>query len=262
VPLTYALRPPLSNAAMNALFSAGGAGAGWPSWQKQPDTSDWQPVLERSLVYVGALDGAALVGFVNVAWDGRDHAFLLDTRVHPARRHEGIGRALVAHAAAAARAHGCSVLHVDYAPELTRFYAACGFHATDAGLLALDDTQPTDASAEAVVVNRGDLFWLATAGSTQPHPHVVIQEDLLNHSRISTVIVCALTTNQRKATEPGNVLLDEGEGGLEKRSVVVVSQLESVAKSRLGARIGTLSAARVDAILAGLRFQQASGFVR
>jgi ribosomal protein S18 acetylase RimI-like enzyme len=99
VPLTYALRPPLSNAAMNALFSAGGVGAGWPSWQKQPDTSDWQPVLAQSLVYVAALDDAALVGFVNVAWDGRDHAFLLDTRVHPARRHEGIGRALVQHAA-------------------------------------------------------------------------------------------------------------------------------------------------------------------
>ena len=139
--ISYALRPPLTNAALNALFSAGGVGAGWPSWQTRPDTSDWQPVLAKSLVTVAAFDGAldgALIGFVNVAWDGRDHAFLLDTRVHPDRRHEGIGRELVARAAAAARDAGCSVLHVDCAPELWRFYAACGFSTTHAGLLALD----------------------------------------------------------------------------------------------------------------------------
>ena len=72
------------------------------------------------------------------------------------------------------------------------------------------------------------------------------------------MIVCALTSNLHRAKEPGNVLLDEGEGGLPKRSVVVVSQIDSVDKSRLGDRIGTLSPARVDEVLAGLRFQQAA----
>lgn len=90
------------------------------------------------------------------------------------------------------------------------------------------------------------------------HPYVVVQDDVFNLSRLTTVIVCALTSNLHRATEPGNVLLDVGEGGLPRQSVVVVSQLESVERSRLGEYIGTLTAARVDQVLAGLRFQQAS----
>lgn len=94
------------------------------------------------------------------------------------------------------------------------------------------------------------------------HPHVVVQDDVFNHSRITTVVVCALTSNLHAATEPGNVLLDEGEGSLPKQSVVVVSQISSVDKARLGERIGTLSDGRVEQILAGLRFQQRSFFAR
>ncbi|MCC6621739.1 MAG: type II toxin-antitoxin system PemK/MazF family toxin [Deltaproteobacteria bacterium] len=113
-------------------------------------------------------------------------------------------------------------------------------------------------------VDRGDLYWIAPGDARGApgvlHPHVVVQDDVFNHSRVTTVIVCALTTNLERMTEPGNVLLDEGEGGLARRSVVVVSQIDSVDKARLGERIGSLSAARVDEILAGLRFQQASFF--
>ncbi len=109
---------------------------------------------------------------------------------------------------------------------------------------------------------RGELFWIAP-GADEPgvgvaHPHVVVQEDVFNASRITTTVVCALSTNLRLAREPGNVLLDPGEGGLPKQSVVVVSRIASVDKARLGERIGALSQARVDAIVAGLRFQQAS----
>ncbi len=119
----------------------------------------------------------------------------------------------------------------------------------------------------AVLLSRGDLFWIESDPSRgsvpgSPHPHVVIQEDVFNQSRIHTVVVCALTSNLKRATEPGNVLLDLGEGNLERQSVVVVSQVSSVEKALLGARIGKLSDARVDQILAGLRFQQASFFNR
>jgi mRNA interferase MazF len=114
-------------------------------------------------------------------------------------------------------------------------------------------------------VNRGDIFWLEADESRgsipgHAHPHVVVQDDVFNRSRIHTVIVCALTTNLNRATEPGNVLLDSGEGNLPKRSVVVVSQVSSVHKSNLGEPVGTLSAERVEQILDGLRFQQASFF--
>jgi GNAT superfamily N-acetyltransferase len=130
--IEYRIKPALTNFQLNALFSTGR-----PSWQTEPDTSDWQPVLRHSLAYFAAYDGETLVGFTNVAWDGRDHAFLLDPRVHPDYRNQGIGRELVRRAAEAAQVAGCEWLHVDYAPELTRFYDACGFESTTAGLIRL-----------------------------------------------------------------------------------------------------------------------------
>jgi mRNA interferase MazF len=116
-------------------------------------------------------------------------------------------------------------------------------------------------------IDRGAIHWIAPDDSRGPapsysHPHVVVQDDVFNHSRITTVVVCALTTNLHRASEPGNVLLEDGEGSLPRRSVVVVSQISSVEKSCLGERIGTLSAERVDQVLAGLRFQQTSFFRR
>lgn len=112
-----------------------------------------------------------------------------------------------------------------------------------------------------VDVARGDLFWIAAHGDRGvdvPHPHLVVQDDVLNRSRLETVVVCALTPDLRKAAEPGSVLLDPGEGGLPRRSVVVVSQVSAVAKSALRERIGALSGERVDQVLAGLAFQQAA----
>ena len=112
--------------------------------------------------------------------------------------------------------------------------------------------------------SRGDIFWLESADAAVPyaHPHVVVQDDVFNQSRIASVVVCALTSQLGKASEPGNVLLDDGEGGLARQSVVVVSQIAAVDRARLGERIGALSAARVDQIIDGLRFQQASYFAR
>lgn len=110
-------------------------------------------------------------------------------------------------------------------------------------------------------IHRGDIFWLKADGpdgivQDYAHPYVVVQDDVFNLSRITTVVVCALTTNLHKATEPGNVLLEPGEGGLPTQSAVVVSQIVSVPKERLGGRVGTLSAERVEEILRGVRFLQ------
>ncbi len=108
---------------------------------------------------------------------------------------------------------------------------------------------------------RGELYWLVVPrdGSVnRPHPHVVVQDDVFNRSRIETVVVCALTTNLRRASEPGNVLLDEGEGDLPLQSLVMVSQISVVQKEACRDRIGQLGQERVEAILAGLRFQQRS----
>jgi mRNA interferase MazF len=111
-------------------------------------------------------------------------------------------------------------------------------------------------------IRQGDLYWLqAGAGSDSEvgaHPYLVIQEDVLNDSRITTVVVCALTSNLKQAPAPGNVLLEEGEGGLPHRSAVVISKVSTVEKSRLGDRIGALSPERVEQVLAGMKFLQRS----
>ena len=105
-------------------------------------------------------------------------------------------------------------------------------------------------------VNQGDIYWVSFEESGVIHPHVVIQENAINHSRIHTVVVCALTTNSKKANLPGNVLLEAGEANLLKQSIVVVSQVSTVEKVQLGEYIGTLSTQRIDQILAGMRFLQ------
>ena len=108
------------------------------------------------------------------------------------------------------------------------------------------------------MIQQGDIYWVGLGepvGSAPGyrHPHVVVQNDVFNASRIGTVVVCAMTSNLRRAKAPGNVLLEEGEGGLPKRSVVNVSQIFTVDKSQLDERIGTLSAARLREILDGIQ---------
>jgi mRNA interferase MazF len=82
---------------------------------------------------------------------------------------------------------------------------------------------------------------------------VVIQNNLFNRSRINTVVVCAITSNLKRASAPGNVLLRKGEANLPKRSVVNVSQIFTVDKADLVEKIGTLSPERVRQILDGVR---------
>lgn len=107
---------------------------------------------------------------------------------------------------------------------------------------------------------RGDVFWVgvnARLDQSVAHPHVVVQDRGSDHAWGATVVMCRLSTRVRRADEPGNVRLDPGEGGLPLPSVVIVSQLVTVDISLLGPYVGTLSSARVDQVLAGVRFQQA-----
>ena len=98
----------------------------------------WDAVRPHSLGWATARDGGVLVGFVNVAWDGGDHAFLLDTKTRGACQRRGIATRVVRLAASHARAAGCTWLHVDFTPGLRAFYlTACGFRPTDAGLIHL-----------------------------------------------------------------------------------------------------------------------------
>jgi len=107
------------------------------------------------------------------------------------------------------------------------------------------------------VIRQGEVYWVdlgAPSGSGPGllHPHVVVQNDLFNRREIRTVVVCALTSKPERASAPGNVLLDEAEAGLPKRSVVNVTQLFTVDKEDLVERIGSLSPIRVREVLAGI----------
>ena len=100
---------------------------------------DWQEQVTRhSLGWVVAREGATLVGFVNVPWDGLVHAWIQDTMVAGAARHRGAGVELIALARDRAREAGCEWLHVDFDADLQPFYIdACGFTPASAGLISL-----------------------------------------------------------------------------------------------------------------------------
>jgi len=130
--ITYEWRGHFSNEEVNALHAEG---FGHPLLE-----DDWlAQVNGHSLGWVCARAGTELVGFVNVAWDGGCHAFILDTLVAARVRRQGIGASLVSLAARQARGAGCEWLHADFEDHLRPFYfGGCGFTPTNAGLISLE----------------------------------------------------------------------------------------------------------------------------
>lgn len=129
--IAYQWRGTFANAEISSLHTEG--------FRHEHRPEDWHARLARhSLGWVCARDDRGLAGFVNVAWDGAGHAFLLDTLVAGRVRRQGVGTALVAEAARQARAAGCEWLHADFEDHLLPFYVgSCGFRPTAAGLIAL-----------------------------------------------------------------------------------------------------------------------------
>lgn len=108
------------------------------------------------------------------------------------------------------------------------------------------------------MIRQGDIFWvtLGEPSGSSPgyrHPHVIVQNDVFNQSRISTVVVCALTSNLKRGLAPGNVVLEKGEANLPKPSVVNISQIFTVDKNDLSEKIGSLSSSRVKEIIEGIQ---------
>jgi GNAT superfamily N-acetyltransferase len=129
--ITYEWRGEFENAAVNALHAEG--------FGHRLTDVDWHTQVHRhSLGWVCARDAGTLVGFVNVAWDGGVHAFVLDTVVDARAQRQGVGTGLIATLVPHVRAAGCEWLHVDFDDELAGFYLqSCGFSPTKAGLIAL-----------------------------------------------------------------------------------------------------------------------------
>lgn len=109
-----------------------------------------------------------------------------------------------------------------------------------------------------VVIRQGEVYWVslgAPSGSGPGflRPYVIVQNNVFNKSRIGTVVLCALTSNLRRAEARGNVLLEEGEAGLPKRSVVNVSQLYTVDKNDLIEKLGSLSPDSLQEVVHGIQ---------
>ncbi|MBL8098383.1 MAG: type II toxin-antitoxin system PemK/MazF family toxin [Anaerolineales bacterium] len=104
-------------------------------------------------------------------------------------------------------------------------------------------------------IKQGDIFWISPnetnkIESDYTHPYVVIQKDAFN------IVVCALTSNLKKAKFIGNILLEAGEANLPKQSVIEVSKMFTIEKTQLGEYIGRLTEQRIHQVLAGMNFIQ------
>jgi mRNA interferase MazF len=109
-----------------------------------------------------------------------------------------------------------------------------------------------------VVIRRGEVWWagLGSPRGSAPalqRPVVVVSADFVNRSALATVSVIGLTSNVKWAGAPGNVLLSGGTAGLNQDSVVNVTQLQTVDRSGLDARIGRVPRLLMRDIDAGLR---------
>ena len=124
--ISYLERAPLDLGELQNLFARAWGGDGKPAYDR---------VLDHSFTWVTAHEGEHLVGFVNVAWDGGAHFFMLDTTVDPDHQGRGIATTLVRRAVDACRGSG-EWMHVDSDQQLMeRLYLPAGFHPTAAGLV-------------------------------------------------------------------------------------------------------------------------------
>lgn len=109
-----------------------------------------------------------------------------------------------------------------------------------------------------MVIRQGEIYWIdfGQPRGSEPgyrHPHIVIQNNLFNSSKINTVVVCTLTSNLKRASSPGNLILAKGEANLTKKSFVNISQVYTVNKTELIEKIGEVSEKKLIQILNGIK---------
>jgi mRNA interferase MazF len=108
-----------------------------------------------------------------------------------------------------------------------------------------------------MVIAEGEVWWAdlpepTGSGPGFRRPVVVIQGDALNRSRLATAVCVPLTSNLRWADAPGNVQLSAHLTGLSKDSVANVSAIVALDRALLTERVGHLSRAKVELLLAGI----------
>lgn len=108
-----------------------------------------------------------------------------------------------------------------------------------------------------LAIQQGDIYFinLGQAEGSGPagwHHVVIVQSDAMNRTAVNTTVGCVLTSNLKRGRVPGNVTLSHGEGSLDKRSVVNISQIVTLDKRDLVDKTGTLEGARMNEIIRNL----------
>ena len=80
-----------------------------------------------------------------------------------------------------------------------------------------------------------------------------MQSNEFNRSQINTVIATVITSNLMLANAPGNVRISARASGLNKASVVNVSQIITLDKSTFSDRAGALRQSKLREVEEGLR---------
>ncbi len=107
-------------------------------------------------------------------------------------------------------------------------------------------------------MKRGEIWWadLAEPRGSEPgsrRPVLIVQDDLLNASRLQTVMVAPLTTNLLRARAAGNVLLTATQSGLKRDSVVLVCQVMTIDRDVLTEQVGAVARRAMALVDDGLR---------
>jgi len=107
-------------------------------------------------------------------------------------------------------------------------------------------------------IRKGTIYWvdISSKGNSKANglsPGLVVQNDVLNSSKLNTVNILAITTNLKFGELPGNVVLDKGEANLPKPCVINVTRIKTVDKIRLRKEIGSLTEERMARVDEGLK---------
>ena len=114
-----------------------------------------------------------------------------------------------------------------------------------------------------MVIRNGSVYWIdfSPGKGSEPkgrRPGLVVQNNVLNDSKLNTVIVLAITSTMKYGELSSNVVLKKGEANLLKGCVVNVTQIKSVDKNSLSEKIGTLSDKRMTEVYKGMKLVMTS----
>lgn len=109
-----------------------------------------------------------------------------------------------------------------------------------------------------MVIRNSSVYWVdfSPGKGSEPmgrRPGLVVQNDILNDSKLNTVVMLAITSTLKFGELPGNVVLQKGEANMPRKCVVNVTQVKSVDKQSLREKIGTLSKEKMAEVYEGLK---------